>query len=208
MPATLATVQKSVIHLMNANTSGTYNTSITDDRFTAGLIDEAIFSADEQVVLAILETVGHFARPDYLAASSSLTHGAEIPAHVGSLGQVLIDGVPGVEAPAEAIVRYRENDSASYGTGSGLTGMFHISEEDVIYFTGTAATVRIASYTRSAALQSPGIYTGAVVCGAVAMLLKEGGNAERAAYYGQLFSSHLQMIRANKKAIPELVMAS
>lgn len=212
MPATLATVQKAVIHLLNANTTSSYTISVTDDRYHSGLIDEAIFESDESVVLCIAETPGHWARASYLVVSSALTHGDEIPTHIGNIGQVLIDGVPGVHAPYEAIIRYRENAENSYGsvahTVAPLAGYYAITEEDVIYFTGSSATVRLFNYTRTAVLQSPEVYTGAVVAGALATLIKEGGALDRAVYFGQLFGNYLQMIKANAKSIPVLAQAA
>lgn len=222
MPVILAIARPQVIHLMNANTSGVYDTSITDDRFTSGLVDESLFENDETVYLTCAESVGHWSRPDMLTLSSDLSNGDAIPSHIGDLGKVVIkrSGGESIYYPAtpvrsaEDITRYRENSDDSYGetahdaSGSALAGLYHITEEGLIYFTGYRAKVWRIAYTRTGALQSPAIYTAAVVCGAVASLLKEGGNVERAAYYGQRFSNYLQMIRGNQKAIPELAMAA
>lgn len=221
--ADLTITKRQVIQLLNADTSGVDVTSATDDRFNAPLfIPESIFEADEDVFTACAESIGHWARADMLTLSSDLSNGDVIPTHIGDLGRVVIKRSSGetiyypatTVASAEEITRYRENDSNSYGllahdaSGSAIAGLFHITEEDLIFFTGYRAKVWLITYTRTAALQSPAIYTAAIVCGAVARLLKEGGNVDRAGYFGQMFAGYLQMIRGNEKAIPQLAAAA
>lgn len=224
MPATLATVQKQVISILNANTSGVYDTSISDDRMTAGFIDECIFQADEDVITAIAETPGHWARSDYLDWCTAITNSddpIEIPSHLGQLGRVVVRPysgtaifLPSTKATLEEILRYKENDSNSYGaiahnaSGSSISRFVHISEEDLLYFTGYQAKIRMIVYARTAALQSPAAYTSAVSQSAATKALKEGGHVERAKYALDIAMGYDARIRANARATPDLELAA
>jgi hypothetical protein len=168
MPASIVSAVKQLVAARNANaansaqTAGLYGFVLNDARRSLWEFAEAALEADGEIVTAILETVGHWARPDYLAESDPIAHGAEIPAHVGEIGRVLIQRSSGAlylpargRRPGADIERYRANTGGVYGAtvhtdaGSPLAGYYDISEEDVLFYTGFSAKVRLATYSRA-----------------------------------------------------------
>jgi hypothetical protein len=172
MPASIVQAVKQLIAVKNAYaanasaTAGQYSFLLNDSRRSLWEFVEAALEADEEIVTAIDETVGHWARPDYLAESDEIAHGSEIPTHVGEVGKVLIQRAAGEDflpargkRSAAEIERYRANTGTYpndvYGktvhtaAGSPLAGYYDISEEDVLFYTGLSAKVRLANYVRS-----------------------------------------------------------
>jgi hypothetical protein len=172
MPASIVQIVKQLIaiknaYAVNANASqGSYGFLLDDARRNLFEIVETVLEADDEVVLAIKETVGHWARADYMDLSASITHGGEIPAHQGEIGKVLIQRSTGQPylAPrgrrtAAEIERIRANTGTypnnAYGStahtaaGSPLSGLYDLSEEQLLFYTGLDAKVEIASSVRA-----------------------------------------------------------
>ena len=185
-----------------------------DGLYEPELIVEGLHLGDEQTVLAIMSTDGHFSRGDFLTLSADIVHGGAIPEHVGELGDVMIkrtagDSVYLVGNPAshDQINRWRANTGVSpfdvYGplahdaAGSCLAGYFYSAEEAFLYYTGTSAKVFKCSYQRASSLQSPAIYLPAVVAvGLGSLPMKDGADPAIAQWFGQ--------IRGETKALPDL----
>lgn len=213
MPASIVIV-RNMVTLGGLNASLTWGGAISDDRRVSAEIDEAIFEAEDQINLAILETRDHWARPDYLA-EVAVTHGSEVSARVGTIEEVVIQKasgesfVKGIRLDAEMINRYRANTGTApfnvYGSTahttaeSPLSGYWDIDGDGVAWFSGFAAKARILDYVRSTAvLQCPSIFTNLVAAGALAALfLKEGDSPEAADRYQKRFENGLAMIRGN-----------
>jgi hypothetical protein len=218
--ATLAVARPITLALLNA--ADAYASTPTSDKYTAAEIDEALFQGDEQVALNVLSTVGHFARSNFLALSADIAHGAKIPEHVGDIGQILIkrwtsdtEYKPGIPTTEDAIARYRANIGVApynmYGAlahdapDSPLSGYYCLKEENILLYTGVSAKAYIANYVRTAALQSPAIYIGAIVAYAPGLLFqKDGADPQAAAYYMTLAQNMFAQIRGEAKALPDL----
>jgi hypothetical protein len=172
MAASIVAAVRQLISLKNANaanaqaTAGQYGFVLNDSRRSLWEFVEAALEADEEIVTAILETVGHWARADYLADSAAIAHGGKIPTHAGEIGKVLIQRAAGAaflpargRAPSSKIEAYRANTGAPpndvYGStvhtaaGSPLSGLYDISEEDLLFYTGVSAKVQLASFARA-----------------------------------------------------------
>jgi hypothetical protein len=218
----LTTCQKMVMALTNSGPDDfSWSVNVGDERFgaTGAASDqakEAIFESDEAVVLAILETEGHWARPDFTADSSALAYLDEIPTHIGSTGDVKIvvsNGgvtVPGRPATVEEIFEWRTNLNNAFGSlahnavGNAIAGYYSI-KDNIAHFTGYTLTLKLATFTRTAACQSPNIYQNAVVVGALATLFpKEGSWLSKAQFYYAQQQRMLGEIRSNLAVAPVL----
>lgn len=184
-----------------------------DDRHSLVEIDECIFEADDTIVLAIQETLDHWARLDYVQLSGSITSGAKLPSHTNVIGEPLIQNssgkayLPATRADLKAIQRYNENTGTPpfsvYGASSPTTansplaGYFHIDPDGYIYYTGLDCKVRYFQLTRTAtALQSPQVYQSAIVAGAMArLLLKDGNDVTAAGGWGKFWQDGLSAVR-------------
>jgi hypothetical protein len=214
--------QKICLALLNAGPDDySFSVNVGDERFgTLGAasdqVKEAILAADEQVVLAILETEGHWARPDYVDWSGQLDYLDEIPTHVGKTGQVEIlvsNGgayVPGVPATIEEIRMWRGADSSSFGSkahnasGSAVAGYFAI-RDNVVQFTGYRLAVKLGTYTRTSVCQAPAIYQLTVWAMALTYLFpKEGSWLQKAAFLAGQVANQMAAIRGNLVVAPEL----
>lgn len=201
-----------------------YGGRLADDRRNLLELRELAFEADEAFYLPIAETPGHWARPDIMSLSASIANAAEIPEHVGEIGQVLIQigpldaYLPGKPSEFEEIARLRENTGTAplnvYGAlahnvaGSQIGGYYRISEDGTyVNYTGSDCKIPlVAAYSRGTDLKSPLILTGAIASIVVARALaKEGSRTpEQAAVHAGYAEAVIQAIRANKKPLPEL----
>src|SRR2546421_3301496 len=194
--ATQVTVSPAVsVSVSGASVS--YGGRLRDARRNLVEIREAIFETDEEIYLTLAETVGHWARDVIETTSAPIAYGDTVPDGIGALGLVLVQtdpaGLfePGKPAEFEAIQRYRNNTGVApfdtYGSlahnvaGSQIGGYYRLSEDgEFCAFSGNAMKIkRVPPYVREADLQSPLIFTGALVSGSNARLMpKEGaGNS-------------------------------
>lgn len=188
---------------------------INDDRHTIQEIDEIMFESDEMIYNAIAETPGHWAQPDLVVLSSSVSNAAAIPTHVGNIVEVLIQKVtaaaylPAVRWPCiPDINNWNANTGTApnniFGTlapnaaGSALSGYWEIDSNGYLFYTGQDAKIRLFTYIRSAvALQSPGIYTSKLInVGMARLQLKDGDDPQAASVWGKFAESDMGMIRA------------
>lgn len=214
--------QKMCLALLNAGPDDfSFSVNVGDERFgTLGAasdqVKEAILAADEQVVLAILETEGHWARPDFVDWSALLNHLDEIPAHVGATGDVQIlpwvggTYVGGKSASVEEIELWRLNTNGAFGSlahnasGNVIGGRYTIRDE-VMHLTGYRAAVKIATYARTSVCQAPAIYQLTVWATALTYLFpKEGSWLQKAAFLAGQVANQMAAIRGNLQVAPAL----
>lgn len=81
---------------------------------------------------------------------------------------------------------------------------FWFIEGDEIYTSSPNCKVVYTDYTLTSSPQAPQSYLHAVVAGAVAELLKDGGDAQMASYYQNQYQSYLQEIASGAKVLPEI----
>ncbi len=81
---------------------------------------------------------------------------------------------------------------------------FWFIEGDEIYTSSPNCKVVYTDYTLTSSPQAPQSYLHAVVAGAVAELLKDGGDDQLAGYYQAQYQSYLQEIASGAKVLPEI----
>lgn len=168
-------------------------------------ITDAIIAADEQVCLAIIETVGHPYRTAFMSASTNLSNGDYVPAHVGAHGEVDIDVTgtgtfrPSQRAESRDAVQEIIEFPSIYSSKR-----FHFIEDSRIYHAGSAARVQYPVFTlNTSACQAHEAYEDLVVYGAISHLEKKGAEAGFFDKYARLFELGKQMIRGKLLTIPE-----
>lgn len=221
MPFTVASLTgltKQTLGLLNA--SSAYAAITDDDKFTDGLVGESLFQSDERIYTAGAETKGHWMRPEIMDWSAAITtYLAEVPAHIGELGDVEIKYVAadtayqlGKPMKREEIEIYRRDtdgflSAAHNATGTIVAGYFdpEALKDGVCAFTGAEMKIRVATYTRTAALQSPQSYSSGIVAFALSYLFSvDGLDPELAKYYSTLAMQCESLVRGNAKVLTEL----
>lgn len=207
-----------------AGATVSYGGRLADDRRNLLELREGAFESDEDFYLPVAETVGHWARPDIVTLSASIVNGAEVPEHIGDIGEVLIQVgaaqpyLPGKPAEFEEIARLRANTGAAplnvYGSqahdavGSQIGGYFRVSEDGTyVNYTGSDCKIPLVpAYSRGSDLKSNLIFTGPIASRLVARLMaKEGSRSPEMAQIHAAYSQGcIDAIRANKKAMPSL----
>lgn len=216
--ADITGTKKQTLGLLNASSS--YNSVTDDDKFTDGLIAEAIFEGDERFYTAGAETKGHWMRPEIMDWCTAVTtYLDEVPAHIGELGDVRIkyvstDSVYQLAKPMtrqEIEIYRRDTDSylnATHAATGTITAGYYDPEalkDGICAFTGYALQVRIATYVRTSVLQCPQVYTSAIVAHALSYLFSvDGLDPELAKYYSGIADKYEGMIRGDAKVLTEL----
>lgn len=206
-------ITKQVLGLLNA--SSAYAALTDDDKFTDGLVDESVSQGDERSITAIAETLGHWARPDIMDWSADITANlSEVPTHIGGLGDVRIKYVAsdsgyqlGRPLPRQEIEVYRRNSDSTLNAdhasaGTVVAGYFdpEALHDGVCDFTGAALSVRVATYTRGATLQSPEAYSSFIAAHALSVLFTvDGLDDAMAAFYGRLAAEREASVRGNAR---------
>lgn len=196
-----------------ANALAAFGGDVDDDRHTIQEMDEAMFESDQDFVAAIIETLGHWARADYLAISGSIASGAQLPSHIGSIAEILIQNsslaayLPGTIADLKAIQRWNANTGTApnnvYGStaptaaGSPLAGYYNVDPDNYLWYTGSDAKARLYQYTRSLiALLSPIQYQGGVVNRSMMKLtLKDGDDPVAASAWAKFAQDDMALVR-------------
>lgn len=203
-----------------SNASVSFGGRFDDDKFAIQLIEESLIQGDERFYTAIAETVGHWARPEIMAWSSDITtYLDEVPAHLGELGDMQIKYVSSDSAyqlakpmsRQEIEIYRRDTDSflnAAHAASGTLVAGYYDPEalkDGVCAFTGYALQVRIATYTRTSALQSPEAYSAGILAhGASEMFTFDGLDPQLALYYANLANAKENQVRSNAKVLTEL----
>jgi hypothetical protein len=182
MAVSLTLAKALVVEALNESTKGeAYGTiSATKERFKSQEVTDAILAADARAVTAGLETPGWGHRRAF-TTSGTVAHLGQVPDHVGPVMSVTVDGkgasVPGLPDPKAKI----ERDRANPQTLTLLERFFFIDDNDVLFHSGTTATVYYCTFTMTAACQSPDELLRAVVEGALAILFSKDGHKTGAA---------------------------
>lgn len=189
----ITAVKDFVVFTLNA--TDTWAGTIDDPKYggttaSLGFINAAILNVDGAIVKAIMQNPRHPKRSAYLV-STAVTNGNIIGEHIGPIGDVRIDGNLGIEADPEDIRRWARN-VALFGV-SAPAGYFGVAGER-LFFNGTAATVDLCTYTRTAACQAPSEYTMAEAHLALASIFKLGANQSLVDHHLKLALLELQDI--------------
>lgn len=166
--------------------------------FKSGEIDDAVDAADQAIIGAILDTIGHRSRSQYVALQT-ITDGAVMA--ITFNGGVLIDGRPGIPtSPGTISTKKRNPNTISTGTKNG----YYCIQGNTFSFVGSSAQIEVITYTAGGGtLGSPPEYVHGVVAGALSILFpKEGSNVEAANHFGNQYALMLEMIHKSAVYLP------
>lgn len=200
-----------------------YTTTLGDNSYAAAEITRAVQDACNQIMRTICETPGHPDR-DAFIFTVNISHGAQIPKHVGPISTPRITpfaGAPytlvGKLKSTEEVTNYRANPGKIYSPidhnqpyagsyPSPLAGFYAVEDNSqTFYFTGEEAELDYADFTDADVTKLPDTYTGLAIALAITNLKKDGDVSDVFTYYAQLGLTGLQQIRAqgtNQPIIP------
>jgi hypothetical protein len=187
--------------------SGTFNTTVSDDRFILEEIQRSIIETEEQLVRTIC-SYGHPERMPFVTFSS-IGYAATLPKRIGEIVSVRCLASDNTEKEAEYTSRtnienWRSNPNNIYSSlphtdkDSILFGYFNITN-DVIYYTGSNAKVFYCQYTpnyTTPALSISDYFEDALVCGTITRLFKDGVPVEIVQVHSQIYANILEDIKA------------
>lgn len=211
----IATAEKRVTGILNAGPDdGSYATSTADEgKYDDTEIRDAILEADAEICMAIISTLGHPYRSQYMTDVTGITYGQKLASRPGPLDTVEIQfadtiwhaGIPA--SSIDQIEKWKFNRSSKVNATTAQ-GRFFI-DGDKFYYVGNSARILtpadFAIDYSTPACQAPSIYTPAVVSGAVTKLLKDGSSvSDLSQIYGQHFRDSILLIRAGEEGIAKL----
>lgn len=177
----------------------------------------ALIAAEEKLAHAIANTSGHPWRATLAAITSNIANEATIPATssggaqiIGALGSVYdpLDGTVCTKKPL-AVIRRRVRNAASFPTGGSI---YHYNIDGArMYHTRPNVVIEVCIYNRITQLTAisantnmllPDVLGEALICGAVAFLVRDDEFGGQAAIYAAYFASTLAMIAQGFTSVP------
>lgn len=162
--ADLYWMYKRLLSALNGGTASTFTAVLDDPRRSPGELFASLQAADDELCSLLAETEGHGYRSLFMADSAVLAHSDTLPDHLGPVGQLRIKHLAADSDYKAAkfdeglsladIERWRANTGTIFGPGhttaaSSLSG-YGIILGNEVYFTGSSAITKIATYTRTA----------------------------------------------------------
>lgn len=92
----------------------------------------------------------------------------------------------------------------AYATQSPYLNEFWFIEGDIVYTPSPLCKIVYADYAQTSVLQAPQSYTNAIVGGAIARILKDGGDDVMAQYYDKVYGQMYQQIGAGAMTVPQI----
>lgn len=208
---TFNTAKSQVISLLQASRTAYATTVDSSKRQYASdtEIADAILFADGEVCTAIVQTPGHPFSNAFKLTSSALVTGDTLPSFLGRILTVThcatSNGtyLQGIQANSREDILEMITYGTVYGTAA-YTLDYYFVEDSILYIVDAYGKVVYTDYVRTASPQAPESYASAVAFGAVARLLKDGGDLQQASYYGNIFQNQLAEIRGGAKILPEI----
>lgn len=192
--------------LVNASGGQVYGTASTSPKYPERLIIAAIQRADEVITGYFLNIPNHPRRIDFMT-QVSVNHGGQIPAHIGPIGSVFVNGKLAEQWSASEIEIIREQVAA------GLIKVAKAKYREVdnrLYFSDASGTdtalVDIANFKQlSMGLMTPPEFRNAVIAWALAYIFgKDASDTELpgSTRYGELAESTLKFVASNQVVPP------
>lgn len=183
----------------------------------------ALINAEQKLAHAIANTSGHPWRASLAGVTVGIANEGVIPSTsstglqvIGARGSVYdaTDGTVCTKKPL-AVIRRRVRNASSFPTSSNIYH-YHIDDRR-IYHTRTGVVIDVCIYERSTQLTNinsngnmllPDVLGEALICGAVAFMVRDDEFAGQAATYAAYFASTVAMIQQGLTAIPSKPMAA
>lgn len=213
---TLDEVRAIVYETLNLSKNVAYGTFDNSPLYKVEYIRDLIFDADDSVVSAICQTVGHPRRSEYTYQQGLGPEGVVFQlstvndaANRGVLNVDItradLSIVPGIPAPAEKIGEWVRNKS-SYGGSDCTDGYYNIQDGQFIFSGGgaTLTLLNVADHTSADTnLFSPPEYKNTIVKMALGDLFgKDPAKRDLGARYYQEAMDDIKMIMANVDFVP------
>lgn len=199
MAVSITVCRSQIIAVLDSNTSGTrvYGTN-NDPLVTTTEIDNAILNADAYVSQAIYETPGHPLLSSF-RTTASVAHLGLLPARVGSILSLTVNGKIPTRYPAREIEYERANVQSL--TLTTVESLYDIEGERLAHNGASGATVDyVPPFSVTSSCQSPDAYQPAVIAGALAEIRqKQGAFVQAAEYWAQRFQFFISQIRAGAR---------
>lgn len=183
----------------------------------------ALINAEEKLAHAIANTSGHPWRASLAGVTASIANEAVLPITssagagiIGALGSVYdaTDGTACTKKPL-AVIRRRVRNAAAFPVGGSI---YHYNiDGSRIYHTRTNVVIDVCVYNRVTQLAAltansnmllPDVLDEALICGAVAFLVRDDEFTTQAGLYAAYFASAISMIQQGLTAIPAKPMAA
>lgn len=183
--------------------------------FTA--VKYALINAEQKLAHAIANTSGHPWRASLAGVTASIANEGVIPITssaaigiIGALGSVYdaTDGIVCTKKPL-AVVRRRVRNASYFPTASNI---YHYNVDDRrVYHTRTNVVIDVCVYSRATQLAAltansnmllPDVLDEALICGAVAFMVRDDEFSGQAATYAAYFATAISMIQQGLTAVP------
>lgn len=208
MPALLSRVKKAVNAVLDLADAYQETPDAGSRAYEQELIDIAL-TIDVELIEIGLRNATWAHRVDF-TQSTSVAHGANLPAHTGPIDAVIISSKNASVAPVEQIEKERELTALS--PAIGVTPHYN-TDGYVLSHNGTSsATVKSCIVTRGSVLQAPDELEGAIIRGVLSLISSPEGEApEMQAAYAALYQQDKQSIATGEIpppfALPEKAAA-
>lgn len=190
---------------LNASTGSAYTTNDDIDRHPDSEITDALRAADALIYSTVGNTPKHPKRSG-LYVATAVAHAGLIPAHLGELGTVLINGTGADILDVGEITILRTN-TLSLSTPS--TRFYYNIAGDRLFYSGGSGTIDIVPpfNDTGGVLQSPQDYVYGVIGYALAILFaKEGSETPTAQHFKSLGDSVIELVQKAAVSIPSSIL--
>lgn len=189
--------------------------------FTA--VKYALINAEEKLAHAIANTSGHPWRRTLGTVTANIANEAALPIQSASAKQIIgawgsvydaTDFTVCTKKPL-AVIRRRVRNASYFPTGSNI---YHYDIDDRrIYHTRSNVVIDVCVYDRADQLTAltsnafmllPDVLDEALVCGAVASMVRDDEFSGQASIYAAYFASTLEMVRNGLTSAPSKPMAA
>jgi hypothetical protein len=209
--ASVSRIRKRVIELLLAAGRGNrYADAVGDQKRYTVLqeITDAVVESDMQRCAVIISTVGHPYRAAFMTPTANLASGDFItPAGIAQHGKVEIDPTGGGTFKAGRLAKSHDHllEVIHHPALFPNSKRWYWIEDSCIEHSGSAAKVWYPSFTKTdAACQAHELYTPGVMCGAIALLRKDGGDPTFYDDYAEMAAIGDQFIAQGVKALPSI----
>lgn len=189
MAALLSRVQSAVNALLNLADAYGVTPDAGSRAYAQEIIDLAL-TIDVELIEIGLRNATWAHRVDF-AQSTTVAHGANLPAHVGPIDAVIIGGKNASVAPVEQIEKERELVALSVA----VTPHYNTDGYVLAHNGSSSATVKSCIVTRGSVLQSPDELEGAIIHGVLSLVASpEGEDAQLQAGYAAMYIADKQTL--------------
>lgn len=176
-----------------------YGTTVSDPRFYDSGIRDAVVEADSFVVGAIIASNSAW-KTQLTKTSSTVAHAGSIPAHIGPVVSVVLNG-KGADPWPKSEIEWERTNSLSLAS---IDPHYWIDNDGVLFhnYSGNATVwYYAASYASGSppTLVSPDAFEEVIASKALAFLINvEGENTAAAAQYDQHWQATMKFLLANE----------